>query len=382
MNENSISDSTMSEEYTQQDFDNEIQYSNARNLIVNQFKNFVNVIEYKRPFFINEGGTSSNVDRRRKFKYDNTGDLQIARDGVTFNDLIDSDNRSRRRALDNFFGYAFSNTWRYFITITFNPNKINRHSREDINYAWKLLRQRLQYRNKDIHILIVSEEHHTDGCLHFHGLLGCCDLTEVLSLGINNKKYLYDYNVNTREKIFRKDKNGNLVPNKYYGCLLKTDFGDQVYNFTDSIFNLGFTTIVELHPDGIAGDNDRVASYLMKYMSKDYNSIGYNKRSYFRTNNLEFKDKYVLKSQEYSNKILTRKININEKYKVKDNDKYTLYRIPKSEFSSVDKLYLDVELGKTSKEDYIKAVVDGKVPFKRISDMSRDAQLLNMLFPN
>lgn len=382
MNENSISDSTMSEEYTQQDFDNEIQYSNARNLIVNQFKNFVNVIEYKRPFFINEGGTSSNVDRRRKFKYDNTGDLQIARDGVTFNDLIDSDNRSRRRSLDNFFGYAFSNTWRYFITITFNPNKINRHSREDINYAWKLLRQRLQYRNKDIHILIVSEEHHTDGCLHFHGLLGCCDLTDVLSLGINNKKYLYDYNVNTREKIFRKDKNGNLVPNKYYGCLLKTDFGDQVYNFTDSIFDLGFTTIVELHPDGISGDNDRVASYLMKYMSKDYNSIGYNKRSYFRTNNLEFKDKYVLKSQEYSNKILTRKININEKYKVKDNDKYTLYRIPKSEFSSVDKLYLDVELGKTSKEDYIKAVVDGKVPFKRISDMSRDAQLLNMLFPN
>lgn len=391
MGENSIqefSTDIYSDEYTQQDFERDIQYSNARNVVVNKFKNFATVIEYKRPFFINDGSSSDlhlKVDRSRKFKYDCNDELQIAKEGVTFDDLIQNMGRSRRRSLDGFFGYALSNTWRYFITITFDPKKIDRHSRDDINYAWQLLRQKLQYRNKDIHILIVTEEHHTDGCLHFHGLIGHCDLTKSLTLGINNKKYLYDYNPFTREKVFQQDADGNYIPNKYYGCLVKTEFGDQVYNFDKDIFNLGFTTIVELHSDGVSGDNDRVSSYLMKYMSKDYNSCGYNKRSYFRTLNLDFKEKFVLKSKELFDELNARELIVSDKYLAKENDKYKIYRIPIAEFDNVDSLYQNVSSTNISKEDYIKSVVSGEKEYDKIYKPivfgSRESQKIDMIFP-
>lgn len=385
MNENSMEEFSSDylyedEEYTQQNFDRDIQYSNARNVIVNKFKNFTTIVEYKRPFFINDGSKSNlNVDRRRKFRYDENNEIQISREGVTFNDLLDNISRSRRRALDNFFGYALSNTWRYFITITFDPNKINRHSREDINYAWKLLRQRLQYRNKNIQALIVSEEHHTDGCLHFHGLLGCCDLTQSLTLGINNKKYMYDYNPMTREKVFHLDSEGNYIPNKYYGCLIKTEFGDQVYNFDKGIFNLGFTTIVELHPEGLSGENDRVSSYLMKYMSKDYNSQGYNKRSYFRTLNLAFKEKIVLKSKELVDNLCGKELDVSSKYLAKENDKFKIYRIPNSEFEGIDSLFNEFIVSQLSENVDENNSLEVKM-YNPINVGSRDYQKLNMLF--
>lgn len=372
------------ESYTEEDFARDITYKDSKDVIVNRFRNFTNVIQFKRPFLVVKGLTNdSKIDRRRKFKWsEDDSKLEIAKSGVTFNDLETNLNRSRRRALDNFFGYALSNKWKYFITITFDPLKINRKNRSDIMYAWKTLRQKLQYHFKGIKLLFVDETHADDESLHFHGLIGNADITKFLSMAINNKRYKYHYDRATKEKIYELDVDGNYIPNPNYGHLLKSEFGDQIYNFDKNIFSLGFTTVIQLGKEDVTGDNDKIVMYLQKYMCKDYNSIAYNKKSYFRTYNLDFKEKYIINSYEFSDYVISNSPLFPNKYAVRDrdNEKYRIFRFPNS---VIDKIQVDdpnnpdlliTRLSKLiseeylaekeiNKEDYIKAVTNGEIEY-------------------
>lgn len=369
--ENDFSDSY--NEYTECDLINDLKQPNACDVVINKFKDFTTIIQYKKPFFINTGNSNKLIDRRRKFYYDENNELQIARADVSFNDLINHESRSRRRALDNFFGYALSNTWDYFITITFDPKKVDRANRLSVNYAWELLRKKLQYRNPDVKIEVVTEEHSTDGCLHFHGLIGNMNLKKYLTPAINNQKYLNTYNYSTHKKEYKYDCDGNLIPNKYYGQLLKTDFGDQIYNFSKDIFDLGFTTIVQLHDEKVVGDNNKVVMYLQKYMNKDYNSVGYNKKSYYRTHNLIFKDKYVLKSKEISNNYILSSLKLSNELKSKENEKYIIYRIPNDKYSDISQFY-------ESDKTYINDMSD--CMYTELKNGSSDLQMINQVFPD
>lgn len=332
MNENLIEDyslniSSEKEEYTEEDFINDLSCENSRNVVINRFKNFTEVSVYKRPFFIYTGSSKDNADRTRKFKYDENGVLQIAKENVTFNDYLDNQPRARRRAFDSFIGYCLSNEWDYFITLTFDPRIIDRTKRDDVLYAWELFRKKLQYRFPDVEIIVVTEEHNTDGCLHFHGFIGNCDLTGYLTLAINNKQYLYDYDPMTRTKTFKYDSYGNLIPNKYYGSLIKTEYGDQVYNLSKDIFKYGLNSVIKLREEKEVGDNARIVWYMQKYMSKDYNSVGYNKKSYFRTRNLKFKDKIITKSMLTNTGQILNELLYDEKILKKENDKMAVYLI-------------------------------------------------------
>lgn len=326
LNEELIDKSVQFENYTEEDLYRDLSDENSRNVIINHFKNQTEVIIYKKAFYVNHNKPNPNIDRRRKFYYDENDELQ-AKDGFTYNDLIEHIPRSRRRALDNFIGYAMCNTWRYFITLTFDPRKIDRSKRSEVCKAWELVRKKLQYRFPEVRTILITEEHNTDKCLHFHGLIGGCDLSMYLSPAINNMKYISTYDFTTRQKIYAKDLNGNLIPNKYYGQLLKTKYGDQIYNFTKDLYDFGFSTIVKLHNEDIPGSNDKVVMYLRKYMSKDYNSNGYNKKSYFRTANLEFKEKIVTKSVDTSTGQVLNELLYSDKVLKKDNEKMSVYII-------------------------------------------------------
>ena len=318
-----------SDELDSNNYNVDIQSQNARNVIINKFSNFTEVIYYKQPFLVGNFTNKQNIaiDRSRKFKYDSNNELQIARDGVTFNDLIKSNNRSRRRSVDTFLGYALCNKWHYFITLTFDSKVIDRKNKACIQYAWQKFRQKMQYYFPDVRILLVTEEHKTDGCLHLHGLIGNCDLSPYLSVAINNMKYINYFDYNLKQKVYVLDKDGNKVINKYYGSLLKTSFGDQIYNIDSEFYNFGFNSLIELHKEDVPGDNAKVVMYLLKYMKKDYNSVEYNKKAYYRTYNLNYKEKYVTKSIDTDTGEVLDVLCVDNKIIKKENDKMIVYLV-------------------------------------------------------
>lgn len=251
-------------------------------------KDFTEYCIYKRPFLVNSQSVvkTCTIDRTRSFTYDENGVLTPIKDSATIGKLETSINDSRNRAKSNLFGYALNNEWEYFITLTFDPKKVDRLNDGDVIMAWTLFRKRLQYYIKDIKILLVPE-YHKNGGLHFHGFFG-----------------------NTFGKL------SNFLKNSGH----KNEFGDTIYNLSDNIYNLGHTTAVIIK-SGVENQL-RVTFYLGKYFTKNNNSVRYNKKSYYRTYNLNFSNKTFFNVNDYD--LLS---DINEKFLVKENDKMFVYRV-------------------------------------------------------
>lgn len=251
-------------------------------------KDFTEYCIYKRPFLVNSQSVvkTCTIDRTRSFTYDENGVLIPIKDSATISKLETSINDSRNRAKSNLFGYALNNEWEYFITLTFDPKKVNRLNDGDVIMAWTLFRKRLQYYIKDIKILLVPE-YHKNGGLHFHGFFG-----------------------NTFGKL------ANFLKNSGH----KNEFGEIIYNLSSDIYDLGHTTAVAIKP-GVENQL-RVTFYLGKYFTKNNNSVRYNKKSYYRTYNLNFSNKTFFNVNDYD--LLS---DINEKFLVKENDKMFVYRV-------------------------------------------------------
>lgn len=203
------------------------------------------------------------IDRRRLLKKVGVEDkgthyesiFAPLREEATIEKVRRSAEVSSKRAIDNFFGYARSNKWQYFVTITVDPKRYGKKDEERI-YLWKKFLQKLRYLNSNVKVIAVTERH-VKGTLHFHMLIGDVDITNLMTEAINPRT----------------------------GELLKTTFGQQIYNL--KLWNAGFSTVVEIKQDKLS--QSKVVSYLSKYMTKD-NGVEYNYKRYFRTRNLSFKE--------------------------------------------------------------------------------------------
>lgn len=268
------------------------------NTIVNKFSEFTEVIIYKRPFDYFVGNdvycdletgeiTKRQVDRVRRFIKDENGVLQPLRDSEKIQDIQKSIYNSCKRAKDNFYGYALCNRWRYFITLTFSPEKVDRNDDEELKYCWKKFRERLRYINRDVKILCCPERHKS-GQLHLHALVGNVDLSSYITPAVNphNNKFI------------------------------KSRYGRQVYNI--KLWEFGYTTLVELEENY---NELQVVSYLISYVTKD-NNIGYNKNKYYRTHNLNFKNKEIYLLDWVDQCEL-----VGEVKPYKSTDRFTVYRI-------------------------------------------------------
>lgn len=275
------------------------------NCIKNEYDSYTEIVYYKKPFQVTTGNCkgidfqtgelllkNSNIDRTRKFILNENGVL-VPKDEETIikiQDMQNSINNSRSRSLDAIYGYVMSNDWDYFITLTFDKNKIDRDNEEAIKYSWQLFRQKLQYIEKDVKVFAIPERH-KKGQLHLHCLVGNIDLEKYLTLAKNPK---------TNQYI---KKNGRYV-----------------YNIT--LFKQGFSTCVKT-------DSNRmiIANYLTKYMIKDFGTIGYNKKSYFNTRNLNFKNKEYAFLEDFDESIITDMINDKNFCKIyKETDNMIVYR--------------------------------------------------------
>lgn len=209
------------------------------------------IYRYK-DYFVRRKGLESDltVDRSRKFFINSCGVVECRKGSFLISDFLRSRFESRRRSLDLSYRYALSNDWSYFCTFTFDPSKVNVDD-SSLIYLWKLFRQRLQYMYSDIKIYCVPERH-KNGVLHFHALLGNCDLTDVLVRAYHDDKPLF------------------------------TSFNDPIYNFNTGLYDYGFTTVVPIR----SGSKDRVVNYLTKYVTKS-SSVSFNCKSFYHTNNLQ-----------------------------------------------------------------------------------------------
>lgn len=151
--------------------------------------------------------------------------------------------RAVRRARKAVKDIARSNPWKYFVTLTLDPEKINRYDPVEV---WKHLRHWLgnNVRRKGLTYLLVLE-HHKDGALHAHGLFN--DALEGVDSGTMSLP-------------------GRKAPVKVRSEAQKAAFermgGHVVYNLPS--WGWGFSTAIELY-----GEMDAAINYVCKYIGKE-----------------------------------------------------------------------------------------------------------------
>ena len=135
--------------------------------------------------------------------------------------------RSKRRAKAAVRDLAFSNDFRWFVTLTLSPEKVNRYDPKEVTRHlnhWldnNVRRRGLKY--------VLVAEHHRDGAIHFHGFFN--DVFDAVDSGHSDK------------------------------------LGHKIYNLP--AWGWGFSTAIELY-----GDKHHAVGYVVKYITKAEEKVG------------------------------------------------------------------------------------------------------------
>lgn len=161
----------------------------------------------------------------------------------------ESVSRSRRRAVAKLRDIALSTDFRYFVTLTLSPEKVDRY---DIGDIVSRMRSWLdnRVRRKGLAYVLVPELH-KDGAVHFHGFFNNADIGLVDSGTL--------------------DKDGWRTPKKPRSQKERKRLLDEgariVYNIAD--WSYGFTTAIEIY-----GNYSAAVGYCCKYLGKQSKKIG------------------------------------------------------------------------------------------------------------
>lgn len=186
--------------------------------------------------------------------------------------LQSSLNRSKRMIYD----YGRSNVWEWFITLTFK--RVKEFTAENYTECSGKVREWFKNIRKNhcpnIKYLAVPEQH-ISGAWHFHCLVSNCDEL-TFEKAVNNQKWRKDENGE-----YMLDKNGQLVPNKYFGEYLRTSYPDGEYIFNIKQYQNGWSTATKII------DTRKSVSYIVKYITEELTKCTFGKRRYFPSNNLK-----------------------------------------------------------------------------------------------
>lgn len=190
--------------------------------------------------------------------------VQRSTGGDNFKKLENNISRARAKIQE----YALCNDWKYFVTLTLDKSKYDRH---DLDKFKKDLGVFINNRNRDqgnkLAYLLIPEQHE-DGAWHMHGLINGLKESEIHEL---NQEY------------FDKHTKGR-VP-KY--IMDKWKKGGKVYAWTKYADKFGYITL------DVVRDTKRITSYIKKYITKDManNMQDCNKRLYLNSRGLKTADK-------------------------------------------------------------------------------------------
>lgn len=159
---------------------------------------------------------------------------------------------SLKRAKDKIQDLVMCNDFEYFVTLTFNPERVDSYNVTEVKDVIKTwLKNGVRYRNFKY---VAIPEYHKSGRIHMHA---------VMSGDLKLKE------------------SGHYVGNKV------------VYNITDWSEKYGFCTAIKLD-----GNINRVAYYVTKYITKGNDKIF--GRFYWSSRNLERSPKLQFKDTDFS----------------------------------------------------------------------------------
>lgn len=148
---------------------------------------------------------------------------------------------SRNRTLKNLYYDTRSNVWKWFVTLTFDPQKVNRYDYDSVVEKlkkWLIVCRRscpgMKY--------ILVPELHKDGAYHFHGLMAECDNLQFVDSG-------------------HRDNSGKVI-----------------YNIGK--YRLGFTTAT------LVESSEKVSKYISKYITKELCAATFGRKRYWKSRNL------------------------------------------------------------------------------------------------
>jgi hypothetical protein len=152
---------------------------------------------------------------------------------------------SRNRTINTVYSYALANRWEYFLTLTFDPKKIDSTDYGAVSSAlgkW-LNNTKTRYCGGNLKYLVVPELHKDGKKYHFHGLL-----SNIGELPLTDSGHV--------------DEGGNTI-----------------YNLPT--YRLGFTTVTKVR------ESNKACSYMLKYITKDLCATTKNKRRFWASHNLD-----------------------------------------------------------------------------------------------
>lgn len=153
----------------------------------------------------------------------------------------ESARQSKARTITSVYDISRSNKWEWFITFTFNPEKVDRYNYE---ICTKKLSTWLNHMRRDCPdmVYLVVPEQHKDGAYHFHGLFSNAAGLQFVDSGHRDKG------------------------------------GKPIYNVGK--YRYGFTTATRIE------DSIRAASYVCKYITKDLCAATFGKKRYWASRNV------------------------------------------------------------------------------------------------
>lgn len=155
-----------------------------------------------------------------------------------------SKNVSLSASKNRIYNIARSNTWQWFITLTFDRNNNDSSDYEIVTRRLKTFLNHLQQRKcPDMKYLIVSELHADKEHYHFHGLLS----------NVDNLRFCFPGKFDKKE--------------------------NPIFNILD--WTYGFTTATQVK------DTNRASSYITKYVTKDIDLKLKNKKRYLCSRNID-----------------------------------------------------------------------------------------------
>lgn len=184
-----------------------------------------------RPVFINEKGYAQLIDDKSIFE---PKEMNLRK-------KVDNMKRAQQKVYD----IARSNSFTHFITLTFDPEKVDSY---DYSACCSSLLSFTKLLNRHACTYVLVSEKHESGRYHFHGLI------TLGSLSLSRAASPYD------------------------GSFLSDEQGRVIYNLPQ--YNLGFSTATEI------SDSARTASYLSKYLTKEL-SVPKGKKCYWASRSCE-----------------------------------------------------------------------------------------------
>lgn len=165
---------------------------------------------------------------------------------VEFVERTDADRaRSARvsmsRTINRVYSLARANTWDWFFTLTFDPEKVDSFNYDECVKKLGKWLNNLRRDCPDLRYIVVPEKHKS-GRFHFHGLFAECDALDFAESG-----------------HYTKD-------------------GQPIYNIGK--YRLGWSTATRVL------DNGRVTKYISKYITKELCAVAFNKKRYWASRNL------------------------------------------------------------------------------------------------